>query len=130
MCLIWNPYHIPTVVGLLHRGQLLPNNSIVTANDFGLDFNSIICFTSETNCCGSDNGGELGRWSFPDGTEVSSGNISISRGLSIISLNQNQMGEEGVQSGLFRCDITDMGGNNQTVYVGVYNDSNEGMYLP
>ncbi len=107
-------------VGVLHRGKLIPNNSMVTVDDIGEDLESVICFTNEEDCCVSNDGNH---WYFPDDTVVPSmaSDVYGRSGPSTVSLNR--MSGAGISDGLFRCVVIDMAGNNQTLYLGVYSNT-------
>ena len=110
-------YHyfwISTDLTLLHQRLLLPNNSIVTVAEIGVDLLALFCFTNDESCCSSQ-----ARWLFPDGTSVdSSGDLFQRSGLSMLSLNR--AADAMVENGLYQCEIPDSSGDIQTLYAGVY----------
>ena len=93
--------------GFLHRGELNP----------------LLCVTPDnTTCCSAaeTGGAPLGNWYFPNGTEVppdSTGWLFYStRGPGLVRLHRRT----GGVSGIYRCEIPDLSGVNQTIYVGLY----------
>lgn len=80
-----------------------------------------MCFTNKTCCCG-DSPNRFGDWYFPDkarvGVDGANGNFYRDRGPSVVRLNRRN--DATMPTGVFRCEIPDASGNNQTVYVGVY----------
>ena len=67
---------------------------------------------------------ELGQWLLPDGTEVTDDTDNVlfeTRQGSAVGLNRG-MGNGNVTSGLYRCEIQDSAGRNETVFLGMYNE--------
>ena len=105
-----------TEVGVLFKGHLVPNNSIVTINNIGEGFSELVCLTNDENCCDSSSGG---RWLFPNDSVVpASGDVYEGRGPSFLSLNSGSGVE--VDNGLFRCEIPNTEGVDTTSYIGIY----------
>ena len=119
-----------TDFGFLLNGRLYPNNSVVTLSDisdsffFGLSV-TLFCLTLNTECCSASetlNGGTIGEWYLPDGALLSTAGTTFTRGhvASAVSLNRHS----GTSlTGVFRCDVPDGSGTSQSVYVGIYPDS-------
>lgn len=112
-------------MGLLHRGNLIANNSILLIDDVGMALDGLICFTSKQNCCSLNAGQELGQWLDPEEQEVDGVSFSQDRGLSILTLNNLQASEN--DTGLFQCIVPDSQGVNRTLFVGLY-DAMEGLF--
>ena len=111
--------------GFLLDGQLYPNNSVVTLTDIGSTFSgpALFCLTPSTECCSdteTPNSATVTReWYLPDGRQVSSVGTVFSRKQvsSAVSLYRN--GGTSL-SGVFRCDVPDANGTNQSVFIGIY----------
>ena len=92
--------------------------------DIGENDSALLCKTNFAACClppyTGENGSLLGKWFFPNGTEVpgndSKGDIYRTRGETVVSLNRRRGGEEGV----YRCEIPDSMNFNRNIYIGVY----------
>ena len=75
-----------------------------------------------TTCCSSaETGGALlGNWYFPNGTEVPTSDTGwlfyTTRGPGVVQLHRRT----GGVSGIYRCEIPDQSGVNQTLDVGLY----------
>ena len=92
---------------------------------------SLFCITDLRNCCRpSDHAPRaLGNWFFPNLTRVPSSGTNWdyhrTRGQSVVRLHRRRGGEEGI----YRCDIPDAAGINQTLYIGVYSkDTGKPLY--
>ena len=108
-------------VGLTLNGMSLTNNSIVTNTDIGTGAAALVCTTTYTPCCSSFNNPET-QWYFPNGTQVQ--NIlslpyrrTRGRFPGRVTLNRNS---ESTITGIFHCDIPDVSGVTQSLYVGIY----------
>ena len=108
-------------MGLYHRGVIIANNSILLLDDVGTALDSLICFTSDPDCCSLSAGQELGQWFNPDESEVDGIAFTQGRGLSVLTLNNEKASEN--DTGLFQCQIPDSQGVNQTLFIGIYNTS-------
>jgi len=103
----------------------LTNNSIVTDSDIGTGTAALVCTTTYTPCCTSDN--QDSQWYFPNGIQVPN-NPALpyqrTRGSfpGRVILNRNS---ESTTTGIFHCDIPDASGVTQSLYVGIY-DMNTG----
>jgi len=116
------PYYFPGV-GLSLNGMTLTNNSIVTNTVIGTDTAALLCTTTYTPCCSSDN--QETQWYFPNGSQVPN-NPALpyrrTRGPGRVILSRNT---ESTTTGIFHCDIPDANGVTQSLYVGIY-DMNTG----
>ena len=104
------------------NGTTYQNNSIVTLENIGEGGDALLCVTSQTVCCHNSNtgGSALGKWFFPNGTEVSSsGEMFRTRGQMVVRLNRRRGGVEGI----YCCEIPDAMNFTQTLYIGVYSAS-------
>ena len=112
------------------NGTTYQNNSVVILEDIGEGSQALLCITDQRNCCRHadiDMGVVFGNWFFPNGTRVPSETVNDtrwnfyrSRGLSVVRLHRRKGGTEG----LYRCEIPDTSNITQTIYIGVYNESN------
>ena len=100
------------------RGDVLVNNSFIIRGapvDIGEGHNdSLHCVTGNSDCC-SD--GE-GNWYNETGGEVHQGpdgdsNLYVTRGDGVVYLNRRR----GGSSGMWRCDIPDSNGLQQSIYI-------------
>ena len=88
----------------------------------------LLCVTPQSACCSSAEpiGGALPRnWYFPRGDQVSSGtsqyfHTTRGTGVIILCLHHNRGGLGERPRGIFRCELPDQTGVNQTLYVGLY----------
>ena len=101
----------------------LTNNSIVTMTDIGTGAAALVCKTYYIPCC--DSGNPETQWYFPDGSLVPNDPaLPYQRtrgkypGRVILSRNSNS-----TITGIFHCDIPDVNGVIQSLYVGIYDDS-------
>ena len=98
------------------RGDVLTNNSFIFRGDIGEGQNdSLHCVTNNSDCC---NNGQ-GNWYDVTGGEVQQGpdgdsNLYVvTRGDGVVYLNRRR----GGQSGMWRCDIPDSNGVQQSIYI-------------
>ena len=97
------------------RGDVLKNNSFVFRRDISEGQNdSLHCVTDNSDCC---NNGQ-GNWYDVTGGEVQQGpdgdsNLYVTRGDGVVYLNRRR----GGQSGMWRCDIPDSNGVQQSIYI-------------
>ena len=109
------------------------NNSCVALEDIGENDSALLCKTNFAACClppyTGENGPLLGKWFFPNGTEVpsndSKGDIYRTRGETVVHLNRRRGGEEGV----YRCEIPDSMNVTRTLYIGVYSAGSSEWYM-
>ena len=119
---------IPTSVVL--NGAMILNHGIVTRDNIGTATAATLqCLTSYDGCCDTSNG----FWFYPSGSEVmDSGDSSSdvfyrSRGSGAVYLHHKDGTGGDEDDGIFRCQIPDLGGNPQDLFVGIYS-SNTGMW--
>ena len=102
------------------REDVLTNNSYIVRGapvNIGEGQNdSLHCVTDNSDCC---NNGQ-GNWYDVTGGEVQQGpdgdsNLYVTRGDGVVYLNRRR----GGQSGMWRCDIPDSNGVQQTIYLSV-----------
>ena len=124
---VTNPTHsavlIITDVWITLNGVPYANNSIVTNTDIGTGSAALLCTTTYTPCCSSDN--PETQWYFPNGSPIPHNPALPYRrtrgrfpGRVILSRNS-----ESTTTGIFRCDIPDASGVLQSLYVGIYDSS-------
>ena len=98
------------------REHVLANNSFIFRGDISEGQNdSLHCVTDNSDCC---NNGQ-GNWYDVTGGEVQQGsdgdsNLYVTRGDGVVYLNRKNMGG---QSGMWRCDIPDSNGVQQSIYI-------------
>ena len=90
------------------------------------DAAALLCLTDNTACCARDQvpgGGILGDWYYPNGTGVANNGdeweFYRNRGPSVVRLNRRRGGVNGI----YRCEIPDAAGVDQTMFIGVYSAS-------
>ena len=108
-------------VGLLLKGVIYANHSIVTITDIGTNSAALLCTTTLPGCCFTFSGSANG-WFFPNGSAVTNvRNLPYyrnrARNPGTLLLHRNP---EGTTTGIFRCDIPDASGVLQSLYVGIY----------
>ena len=97
------------------RGDVLVNNSYIFRGLIGEGHNdSLHCVTDNSDCC--TNG--QGNWYDETGGEVHQGydedsNLYVTRGDGVVYLNRRRRGS----SGMWRCDIPDSNGVQQSIYI-------------
>ena len=100
------------------RGDVLVNNSfIVRGLEKGIGEgrnDSLHCVTNNSDCCSN---GE-GNWYDETGGDVQQGsdgtsNLYVTRGDGVVYLNR----KDGGSSGMWRCDIPDSNGVQQSIYI-------------
>ena len=105
------------------NGAVIPNNGFVLLDNIGESSNSLCCLTDNRMCCAhsqSPNMDILGDWYYPNGTGVA--NVGVmwgfyrNRGQSVVRLNRRR----GGVTGIYRCEIPDVTGLNQTMFIGVH----------
>ena len=108
------------------RRDVLKNNSYIFRGNIGEGHNDTLhCVTDSSDCC---NNGQ-GNWYDVTGGEVQQGpdgdsDLYVTRGDGVVYLNRRR----GGQSGMWRCDIPDSNGAQQSIYI--YLGTREtGMYL-
>ena len=99
------------------RGDVLANNSYILRPYIGEGHNdSLHCVTDNSDCCSN---GE-GNWYDETGGEVHQGSdgdidrLYVARGDGVVYLNRR---ERGGSSGMWRCDIPDSNGVQQSIYI-------------
>ena len=114
-----------------HNGTTYQNNSNVILEDIGKGDDALLCRTNQTACCRPPYTGShaIGHWYFPNGTRVPSSGAQWdffrTRGQMVVRLHRRRGGEEGI----YRCEIPDTFGFNQTLYIGVYSGSAGEWYM-
>ena len=100
-------------------------------NDIGsINPTALLCNTDRGPGGSGDSGGD---WFAPDGTTVGrSGNNNVpgfvrNRGSMVVSLLRDS-GTDPAAEGIYHCSILDADGNNQMVYVGLYNTGNGSLW--
>ena len=97
------------------RGNVLTNNSFIFRGNISEGQNdSLHCVTDYSDCC---NNGQ-GNWYDVTGGEVQqrpdgNSNLYVTRGDRVVYLNRRR----GGQSGMWRCDIPDSNGVQQSIYI-------------
>jgi hypothetical protein len=114
--------------GLLLRGRLVHNNSIVMWTDIGTGSTSLICITNKTDCCNDE--GSSGQWISPRGTAVpSSGSPIIQQyGVHSVRLENPQSSNQSDTGIIYLCNITDADDEQKQFYVGIYADQIKSKY--
>ena len=95
------------------RDEVLTNNSYIRRDDImaGQD-NSLHCVTNNSNCCRPS----TGNWynlTEGEGTNGSNQSYNVTRGVQMVSLTRIT----GRRSGIWRCDIPNSNGANQSIYI-------------
>ena len=113
------------------NGEIVPNHGYVDINDIGSnDPTALLCNTDR----GPDSiGDSRGDWFAPDGTTV--GNTANNRvpgfvrnrGSMVVRLLRDT-GPDPAAEGIYRSSILDAEGNDQMVYVGLYNTGNGSLW--
>ena len=97
------------------KGNILGNNSFVFRGSIGEGHNdSLCCVSDNSECCTN---GPQGNWYDKKGVEVHQGSdgdsdLYVTRGQGVVYLNRRT----GGSTGLWRCDIPDSNGVEQSIY--------------
>ena len=125
-----------TVPYIRFMGTNLSNNSYIKLTQVGnMARTSVQCHTDLTTCCKEVQGDDRGDWYFPNGTRLPFSPISFrqifeTREDKRIDLRRHN--NPNMPEGMYRCDVetnATSNDNRETVYVGLYNNSNRGQYL-
>ena len=87
---------------------------------------TLFCLTPNTECCSSSetpSGGTIGEWYLPDGTLLSTAGTAFTRGHVASAVTLNRLFSGTSPTGVFRCDVPDASGTSQSVYIGIYRES-------
>ena len=125
-----------TVPYIRFMGTNLSNNSYIKLTQVGgTGSTRVQCHTDLTTCCSLAQGDDRGDWYFPNGTRLpfstnSYRKIFETRGDKRIDLGH--LNNPDTPEGMYRCDVetnATSNDNRETVYVGLYKNSNRGQYL-
>ena len=114
-----------------HRTNTLTNNSIIHYANISEGLNALNCKTDDVNCC---NRSMSGSWrderGIPVHQEADETNCYyVARGDRVVSLNRKRSSTCVVPtSGLWRCDIPDSTGVNQSLYIYITNGTRFGEF--
>ena len=111
-------------VGLIHHGEVIPNNSYILADDVNESLGTVLCVTDKIDCCrgnGIDSPSPHGAWYYPNRTSLSSvGMLYQERSTSVVRL----LHSDGlISSGLYHCAMPDKSNLNHSFYVGIYSST-------
>ena len=111
----------------------------MTVTDIGSRFfmSALFCLTPRLECCSDSetpNAASVTReWYLPDGRPVASDNSPFikSQVSSAVSLHRDPFSDNTAPAGVYRCEIPDASGTNQSIYVGIYpqEDGEMNMFL-
>ena len=107
-------------MALFHDGNFYANNTVIPMDEIGEGAMALLCFTNNLDCCGEPPR-RFGEWYFPNGSSVgrqSESSIYRDRGPSVVRLNLRNHSTS--LTGVFHCEIPDMNGTNQSIYIGLY----------
>ena len=100
-------------------------------SDIGEGSSALFCLTNRRNCCTTEAGFSRGGWQFPNSSVVNTTDnyeFYRTRGYSSVHLNRRSNALE--PTGIFTCRIpTILSENNSNLFIGVYDNSSEGMLL-
>ena len=106
---------VSDTVGLMHNGQMISNNTLLSLNDLGNSSTPLSCVTNQLLCCDSSSGG----WFSPGGNIMDDGSENSTE---LYQSFENQKIQLLRPSGLYWCEIPDQNNVTQTFYVGIYSD--------
>ena len=109
---------------------LLEHSDIDTFSDIGDVGGNLVCRTDLTTCCRGDDGMAQGNWYYPTGDEVMfpfegplpSGQIYRPRRDTQVVRLYRAENSAATANGIYRCEVADQNGVNQTRYVGLYTE--------
>ena len=100
-------------------------------SDIGEGSNALFCLTNRIQCCTTEAGLNKGGWRYPNSSAVNTTDnheFYRTRGYSSVHLNRRSNALE--PTGIFRCRIpTNQSETNTNLYIGVYDDANEGIIM-
>jgi hypothetical protein len=117
-------------VGLIHYGELVPNNSYILFGNINESLGALLCVTDKVDCCGGDGLDSLSpsaaQWYYPNGNLVSGmGVVYQERSIAMVRL----LRRDGLSPfGLYHCIITNKRNVNHNLYVGIYS-ATEGTHI-
>ena len=125
-----------TVPYIRFMGTNLSKNSYIKLTQVGnAGRTSVQCHTDLTTCCNKSQGDDRGDWYFPNGTRLPFSTNSYKKIFEVredqriyLTRRKNPVTPEGI----YRCDVetkATSNDNRETVYVGLYLNSNRGQYL-
>ena len=131
MSLEHNGIEVPNF-GLLGHSQI--NNSADSASVGG----NMVCRTNNTSCCRNENnptGAGFGKWFYPGGVvavfpndyfarqrSLNGSIYLLQRGTQVVRLRRELDSNTTTANGIYRCEVADQNGVNQTRYVGLYTE--------
>lgn len=114
-------------VVLVHEGQLILNNSLLSLESLGEI--GLSCITTLPNCCDTN---RSGNWFPPQGASPIEANSSSTL---YQSWNNNQSiqlnrpsGLDSVMDGLYHCEVPDIDDVMHFLYIGIYSSANDGEF--
>ena len=114
----------------------LPNNSYIYLTQVREGGStSVQCHTDLITCCSVAQGNDRGDWYFPNGTILPFSTNSyrkIFEARKDKRIDLTRYNNPDTPEGIYRCDVetnATSNDNRETVYVGLYNNSNRGRYL-
>ena len=130
--LLYNTMLLATAIALQLSGQRYGNHSLVPLTAIGEgDTAALLCLTDREQCCRGSDGVAGGNWYYPsNGSLVPFGfddtSIYQNRGASRVRLNRRDNAQS--PTGVYHCEIPDGNGNDQSIYVGLYLESEGNNY--
>ena len=126
---------LSTAIALQLSGQRYANNSLVTLTAIGEgDTAALLCLTDQEMCCRGSDGVPGGDWYYPNngslvpfGFEMPMASIYQNRVASRVRLNRRDDAQS--PTGVYRCEIPDASGTEQSIYVGLYLESEGNNYI-
>lgn len=119
-----------TDLGFMLHGHHYGNNSIVNIEEIGEGSSCLLCLTNNIQCCFPSDLRRLNitypYWYFPNGEYVriygSFDSFYRNRGPSVVRLHHRY--NSTMPNGVFYCNIPDINGTFQNIYVGIYSLEN------
>ena len=115
-------------VGLLHHGEIIPNNSYILYDTINESLGALLCVTDKVECCrgdGLDSSSPHGAWYYPNGNLLSGmGMVYQQRSTAMVKLLRSDV---LIPFGLYHCIIPDKSNVDHNLYVGIYS-ATEGTY--
>ena len=96
------------------RGNVLENNSYIHRTNIGEGHNdSLHCVTDNSDCCSNGEGNWYNSTGEVQQGPVGTSSLYVTRGDGVVYLNRRR----GGRSGMWRCDIPDSNGVQQSIYI-------------
>ena len=118
----------PADIHMFINGTPVPNHGYVLLEQIGeVDSETLVCVTNNTECCSNET--VTGEWLFPNGSHIPHSSQGLGFYTSKSSQKVHLHRKHGSASGIYRCEIPDTSGVQQTLYAGIYSKSSGKFFI-